>query len=431
MHRKRTAATFVLAAAAALVLIPVVSAADVHHGRAGSSIGFALGAGSLDKTFGQSGFTVVPQQVYSVNDVRVDRNGDIIVAVDFAGLGDAIGGFGIARLLANGSLDSGFGSGGIAVAQFSSGFNVAMSTSTQIDGKIVAVGASRSLPSGVTVPAIARFTATGALDQQFGSGGRVSPAIPGASQSAAATVMSLSSGKILVGGSAAFPTGAVGILMRLHSDGSLDPSFGNAGIVNTGLPGLNGLGLQSDGKIVALGGSEAARFLANGTLDSHQARGTLVAESHMGTSELTTDERIVAVFALPDNGSGSDVDTQAMRFFPNGAVDNKFHSPLFDYVVTNPDIFQNEGHAVAIQSNGAIVVGGGGQPSNAVFEFGLARLLASGRFDSSFGHHGIVVNRLAGNCAIGALGLQPDGDILAAGQEFDNTDGFVVARYLP
>jgi len=343
VFHKRMIATAVFAAAATISLAPLAA-------------GASGGSGSLDPTFGRGGFTEVPQQVYSVNDVRVDQSGNIVVAVDFAGLGNAIGGFGIARLRSDGTLDSGFGSGGIAVAEFTSGFNVAMSTATQSDGKVIAVGTSRTLPGGVDTMAIARFTQTGGLDAQFGSAGRISPVIPGASQSAAGTVMSLADGKILVGGSAVFSTGPAGIVLRLRSNGSLDPTFGVGGVVNTGLGGINGLGLQSGGKIVTLSGTQARRFLANGTPDANQTRGTLAAETHVGTSELTTNERIVAVFDIPENGSRSDVDTQTMRFFPNGTADGTFVSPLFDYIVTNPDTFENDGQALAIQSAGAICV---------------------------------------------------------------------------
>ena len=424
MHHNRSIATLV--SSISLVLIASAPALTPAIAEAAGT------GGKLDPTFGQSGFSVVPQSVYAVNDVRVDPSGRIVTSVCFAGLGDAIGGFGIDRLLPNGAPDTGFGSGGIAVAQFANGINFAMSTATQTDGKVVAVGIAESLPSGMHAIAIARFGSNGVLDQGFGSGGRVMPAVAGATQTGAESVIVLADGKILVGGSALFATGSQGILIRLNADGSPDASFGSEGIVETGLSGaVNGLGLQADGKIVALAGTTAARFLPNGTRDTRQARGTLVAEMHIGTSELRSDERIVAVFAVHDNGSGSDIDTQAQRFFPNGTVDASFQSPLFDFVVSNPDIFANEAHALAIQTNGSIVAGGGGQPAVAVTEFGLARLLAGGRLDRTFGRGGIVASKLNGNCEVDALGLESNGDIVAAGQSFDSTGGLIVARYLP
>ena len=421
MHPSRSIATLV--SSAVLVLIAAVTPAIAEPAGTG---------GKLDPTFGHSGFTVVPQGVYAVNDVRVDPSGRIVTSVCFAGLGNAIGGFGVDRLLPNGAPDADFGSGGIAVAQFANGINFAMSTATQSDGKVVAVGIAESLPSGAHAIAIARFASNGMLDQGFGSGGRVMPAVAGATQTGAESVIALPDGKILVGGSALFGAGLQGILIRLNADGSLDASFGSGGIVETGLAGaVNGLGVQADGKIVALAGAAAVRFLANGTRDAQGARGTLVAEAHIGTSELRSDERIVAVFALRDNRSGSDIDTQAQRFFPNGTVDASFQSPLFDFVVSNPDIFANEAHALAIQTNGSVVVGGGGQPAVAVTEFGLARLLAGGRLDRTFGRGGIVASKLNGNCEVDALGLESNGDIVAAGQSFDNTGGLIIARYLP
>src|SRR5437016_3776854 len=83
------------------------------------SSGARASAGALDRLFGHSGFTLIPHVVYSVNDVKIDANGRILVSADFQGLGNAVGGFGIARLLPNGSPDLAFGVQGVAVAEFS------------------------------------------------------------------------------------------------------------------------------------------------------------------------------------------------------------------------------------------------------------------------------------------------------------------------
>jgi len=73
-----------------------------------------------------------------------------------------------------------------------------------------------------------------------------------------------SDGKILVGG---VPFG----LARLNTDGELDTTFGSGGMVETAAgASLDGLLIQTDGKIVAIGGGGQnpfelilARYLAN------------------------------------------------------------------------------------------------------------------------------------------------------------------------
>ena len=388
-------------------------------------------AGNLDPTFGHSGFVLVPHTVYSVNDVRTSFNGSIVVAVDFAGMANAVGGFGIVRLLANGLPDDKFGKAGIAVAQFSSGVNAALSTATQPDGKIVAVGFALPLPRGSEMMAIARFNPNGTLDASFGSGGTIMSIVPGSTASAAGVVTVLPSAKLLIGGSAKFSSGIVnGVLVRLNPNGSLDTSFGSRGIVNTGLAvGINGLGLQSDGRIVALGGTQAVRLLPNGSFDTNPILETIVTETHNGVSSLTPNERIIDAESGFDGRPGSDIDAQTRRRLPDGSIDPSFQSPLFDFITTNPDIFQNVAHAIVTQQDGSVVIGGGGHTSSNATEFALARFLRTGTFDSTFGRGGIAVSGLDGNDEIFALGIQPNGDIIAAGQSFA-TGGLVVARYL-
>ena len=398
---------------------------------AAAPVSGASSAGRLDRAFGQGGFRVIARNTYSVNDVRQSANGGIIVAVDFAGAGNAIGGFAIERLTAGGAVDTSFGSAGAAVAQFSDGFNAATCTATQSDGKIVAVGFARGLPSGPDTIAVARFMPNGVLDPSFGSGGRVVPNIAGSSASAAGVVFVLPSGQILVGGGATFAGGNSGVVIRLQPNGALDPAFGDGGVAVTGIPaGVNGLGIQKDAKIAVLEGTVATRLLPGGAIDPDHTRGAIVAETHNGTSLLTPDERIVAAEGLPDGGSRNDIDARAFRLFPDGSLDTSFNSPLFDFIASDADTFDQSPHAVLQQADGKFVIGGVGQTPSGASEFGLARFSNAGAFDPAFGTSGISVSPLDGNDQLLALGLQSDGKILAAGLSFTAV-GMIVARYSP
>ena len=192
-------------------------------------------------------------------------------------------------------IDKQFGDAGLAAAQFSPLFNEAESVAIQPDGRIVAAGFT--VPqgqNGARNMAIARFNPNGSLDHSFGSNGTVQLVVAGSSSCAAGVVLLQPDGKMLVGGSANFPSGPSGVAVRLGQNGAIDTTFGNSGVAKTGaVSGVNGLGLQHDGKIVVLGDSSAVRLLANGTVDTQRTRGSLVAEAHSGTSMLSQNEKII------------------------------------------------------------------------------------------------------------------------------------------
>src|SRR5687767_9765554 len=129
--------------------------------------------------------------------------------------------------------------------------------------------------------AAARYLTTGALDTTFSGDGLVAvgffvpPPVVDILSEARAVVLQPDGRLVLVGYVAAGPPAQFFFaLARLNADGSLDPSFGNAGTVMTPMPGGFGAKaglLQPDGRIVAVGqaGSSiaAARYNANGSLD--------------------------------------------------------------------------------------------------------------------------------------------------------------------
>src|SRR5262249_60592714 len=91
-------------------------------------------------------------------------------------------------------------------------------------------------------------------------------------------------------------------------------------------------------------------------------------------------------------------------------------------------------HAVLIQPDGKIVVGGTGGDGPHFF-FVLARYNPNGTLDTTFGNGGKVVTDPSPNGSyneIWDLALQPDGRILAAGNISTSNDGlFAVARSNP
>ncbi len=147
--------------------------------------------GSIDGTFGSHGVvTVLTSQLGDGYAVALQPDGKIIAtgSADANGSGGLTPRVAVVRLNANGSLDSGFGAGGIDVLDLGA-YSYALAVAEQKDGKIV-IGGSQA--PGLQVPnaLIARLTAGGALDPSFGSGGayahqyaRVVPRTPGSTRS--------------------------------------------------------------------------------------------------------------------------------------------------------------------------------------------------------------------------------------------------------
>jgi uncharacterized delta-60 repeat protein len=115
-----------------------------------------------------------------------------------------------------------------------------------------------------TYPALIRLTSRGRLDRSFGHRG-VAVIVGGVGGNFDASVMvTLSGGKILLGGAVRSPCGSgypgrSAALMRLRSDGSLDPSFGHGGL--TTVPScrwgrtFTSMALGPGGGIFAVGGT--------------------------------------------------------------------------------------------------------------------------------------------------------------------------------
>ncbi len=194
--------------------------------------------------------------------------------------------FALLRLNQNGTLDTGFGSAGMAFTDiFIGGTDYARAIAIQTDGKILVAGYTHDGTHSYV--GLARYNTNGTLDTSFNPRFTCSFDLPDCGTLATdfgtgadvqyATVVVQADGKILVGGSA----GTRIALERYNTNGTLDTTFGPAdtGRVTTTVPGLWGLAnivLQADGKIVAAGTVNnsanyedffVARYTVDGALD--------------------------------------------------------------------------------------------------------------------------------------------------------------------
>jgi len=140
----------------------------------------------------------------------LQSNGKILVAGSIAVVPPAANrvGFGIVRYNATGTLDTTFGTGGVAIADFgtSAALSGAFALAIQANGEIVAAGVAAAGPffNGFSSAfGLARFTTAGALDTSFGSGGLVMTAVESGSvvYSYVAGIAMQSDGNIVAAGS--------------------------------------------------------------------------------------------------------------------------------------------------------------------------------------------------------------------------------------
>ena len=291
---------------------------------------------------------------------------------------------GIARLNADGTPDTSFDPG--------TGANATVyAAAVQADGKIVA-GGDFSQIRGSGYGRFVRFNPDGTLDAQFTPG-------EGANSSVYA-LMLLPNGQILIGG--AFT--AVGgqprnYIARLKPNGALDPAFNltlNASVW--------AMALAPDGKIL-LGGEFTS---VSGTQRTRVAR--LNAD---GTLDDTFD---------PAVGPNSTVRALAVQSDGKVLLGGNFYT--VNYLGIN--------YLTRLNSDGLLDLSYGGSANNAVYALALqpdGRLLAGGEFTVLSGQTAIRLGRVLANGAadpsfdagsglnttVSVLALQPDGAVLVGG----------------
>jgi len=257
---------------------------------------------------------------------------------------------------------------------------------TQSDGKIVAAGRFRTVPSAVR-QGVARFNADGTLDATFADP-VLAPLQVAISPDGIYGLALQADGRIVIGGTFSSVNGvARNHIARLNADGSLDRTF-QEGMAGTDNMRVYAVAIQSDGKIL-LGGNFKS---VNGVARNHFAR--LNADGSLDTTFLDHPEWgeylwPSEIILQPDGKILINVD-QVARLNPDGSVDTSF-----------ADGGPGDGVAsMALQPDGKILVG-------YAYVANLTRLNANGSVDTSFSSGAGV--------GVASMALQPDGKILVGG----------------
>ncbi|MDA1277691.1 MAG: hypothetical protein O2960_27140 [Verrucomicrobia bacterium] len=291
----------------------------------------------------------------------------------------------------------------------------------QPDGKVLAAGVFARTDSAAP-DQIIRLNSDGSRDPSF-------TMTRGASGGGIFAMEIQPDGKILIGGEfTTVGTSERAGIARLNPDGSLDVSFNpGSGVEGSFSPGVYSIAIQGDGKIFIGGNYESvdgvsrsaiARLQSNGILDATFDPGFGLASADtsfrvpwVSDMKLQADGKIVIV------GQFTEVDgwnrVNIARLNSAGTVD-----PAFD-PGTGATGQSASVEAVAIQSDGKIVIGGDFTQVNRVARIALARLNADGSVDLSF-DTGSGVMDVGDNGSdvpgyVLQVAVQPDGKILFGG----------------
>ncbi|MCC6511447.1 MAG: hypothetical protein IT423_20275 [Pirellulaceae bacterium] len=418
----------------------------------------AMAVVGLDPAFGiagqaTAGFSENTSSGTTASDVAVQPDGKIVSAGDRT----------LLRMLDNGQLDRQFGAEGLVGLAFD-----CRALTLQNDGKIVLVGSVNGTES-----IIARYQTDGRIDTTFGNSGFVSFDFTEEYEYASAVAIDWV-GRIVFTGDAHGPL-TVG---RLASDGSLDPSFGNNGLLIRDMGGwisAQDVALQSNGGVVIAGNNMSVQNLSvyrlhpNGTLDANfgvfgvsavdfELPPAFLWEERGASVEIQSDGRIVAMCEYDAkwlglvrlNANGS-IDTSfsdngkleivadfstvvidmkihtdgrifAMSSFrtyavlPNGTLDDTFgFFPYRDLLAGGNPI----DHGMVLSEDGILMVGNytSWQDQKMLFHRGLF----NGAMDTSFGQGG-KLHLLSGPSrdVSSDSTLQADGKLLMAGKTIEN-----------
>ncbi|MBT1696853.1 fibronectin type III domain-containing protein [Fulvivirgaceae bacterium PWU4] len=422
----------------------VVGKFSSYNGQAVSSHVIRLNAdGTIDNTF---------NPVIKFNDfgdtkkAYVQPDGKILVTGPMITIGGADDFERLIRLNADGTRDQTF--------QAENNFSGINSLAFQSDGKFIMAGTFTTVGT-TTVNRIARFNTNGTLDNTFNTGTGFDAVIY--------EVKVTSTGRVLVAGSfTTFNGTAMKYLVALTSTGSVDGAFTQNGTPNAP---VQGLALQSDGKILIAGQlsslngtavNKLARLQVNGAVDATFATNigtgpnsgtfltfaTVNAEDDIlilgyssftafngqsrssiallestgvlkGTSAALTLEAAASVDKIVRQGS-------QILVAHSGTMANGLVSPGFERMNADGTLdatfrsglqVDDNVLAIFIDANGNIIIGGNFTTYKGVSAGRIARLNASGTIDNTF-----RTNTGTGfNSLVYAIAQQGDGKLIVGG----------------
>lgn len=345
--------------------------------------------GSFDPTFGTDGITISPIGTANAfgRAVVIQPDGKAVIACVANNGTDTD--FVIARFTTDGDPDSSLGDDGIVLTDIDDRTDIAEAIALDEFERIIVAG---SVDSGDGFGfGVARYLSDGTLDQSFGDQGLVTRKSGSTGFCKAVAVQQ--DNKIVLGGYVLNPATLTNefAVIRFHIDGTPDSTFHHDGLVMTNLGIGAGIAdamlIQPDGKIILAG---------------------------QALNEATFRWEIAIARYNADGSPDETWDEDGIVF--TGSLDA-------DFTIKT----------VALQEDRKVIVGGyfGTAQSNNLFA--VARYHPGGRLDETFGTEGIVLASYGDqNNQINTIIIQSDGQILIAGSSLQgNKDVFAIARLDP
>ena len=275
-----------------------------------------------------------------------------------------------------GTLDPTFGTDGITITAAVGNDDQVADLAVQQDDRIVVVG--NTVTAGNYDIMVLRYTADGFPDATFGTDGRVQLSF-GTGNDVAYAVALQANGKIVVGGSTAVGSVSRALVVRLLSDGNLDPDFGTNGRVISAIgssshsSSVRGLVIQPDGKLLA--GGRATNNSTNRTF------------------------------------------FMVARYNPSGTNDVSFDQEGYALVDVGLDNINDLGTCIGLLDDGRIMLGGS-TLIDSNYRFALVRMLADGTQDyTNFNLNGsYILDLSSGDDQAEAMVLLPDGTTVLVGR---------------
>ena len=408
--------------------------------------------GDLDPTFdgdGTASIQISAPWSDMAQDLLVLGDGSILLAGS-KHYGATDHDFAVIKVTQAGQMDTSFGGGsGYATVAFDLGGGWAdygRALARQSDGKIVVAGYVERAQAADYDLAVARLNADGSRDHSFGTNGKVTYAVDlgGTNFDIATDVLIQPDGKIvLTGWSSGAAANSDFVAVRLHTNGSVDTSFGNQGravvpfdLGGSGRDESNAAVLQSDGKIVLVGSVEwpddnydfgVVRLLPNGSPDWTFANGGKITVTFdMGGTEQDFAEAVMidsnGRLVVAGHAAGStdqDYDFAIARLHSDGSLDLSFGTNGKTTIGFNGGLGIDQAFSVAPAPLGKIVVAGRTFYSATDSDFAATRLHGDGSVDSQFGSNGRarVAFDIGGDKADDgyAMAIGLDGGIVMAG----------------
>lgn len=343
-------------------------------------------------------------------------------------------------LSAPGDLDPTFGVGGVALHDVVAGqHDLGRSVGVQSDGRLIVA---------VIRGPVIRLLPDGSRDMDFGVGGAAELPPPYDVLYYWRISIEADDGFLLIGG---LREGAGGFLARFDADGSIDPSFGDGGVVVFGNVGDIGVYAvrQPDQRIVVavhpiFEGMALARFSATGELETSFGDGgyaTLPISSPYTVRPRLQPDGSIVVAATANVGPGRQNWFAVARVDADGVPDASFGEtgivklavPSLPVNIGGTTHWGARASTLVLRSDGSIVAAGSVARGGAGLQWMLVGLRNDGTLDPAFGQGGIAVHPFPGTDlgVITDLVQTPDGKLIAVGQTSAALPQVTVARFNP